>query len=110
MYIDHSVYPDLDDLPEELSSIEDKGDYVHRICSAWDFGVWPEPATFALFSQWKEAFDRFPQPTSLGFHTFRELFGWEPIVVPEGLHFPEPNYKVLDDIEGRGPDPCEDMV
>ena len=34
--LDHSVYPDLDELPTRLDSMEAKADYVHRICSAWD--------------------------------------------------------------------------
>jgi len=39
MYIDHSVYPDENEPPEELLSINAKADYVHRIASAWDFGA-----------------------------------------------------------------------
>lgn len=60
MYIDYSVYPDLDDPPEALETDEDRADYVQRICAAWDFHIHPEPETFALFSQWKDIFDRFP--------------------------------------------------
>lgn len=37
VYIDHSVYPDLENLPEELVTPEDKADYIQRICAAWDF-------------------------------------------------------------------------
>lgn len=110
MYIDHSVYPDVANPPAEFLTMEAKADYVHRICSAWDFGIQPEPETSALFSQWKEVFDAFPVETSPAFHAFREWFGWEPVSIPEGLHFPEPRYKVLDRIEGREEDPCERMV
>jgi hypothetical protein len=37
MYIDYSVYPDIDMPTEELLSPEARADYVHRIVSAWDF-------------------------------------------------------------------------
>ena len=109
MYIDHSVYPDQNELPTELVSMEAKADYVHRIASAWDFGITPEAETFALFSQWKEVFDKFRIETSPAYHTFREWFGWEKVPIPPGLHFPEPRYIELDRIEGRT-DPCEHMV
>lgn len=109
MYIDHSVYPDEDSPPTELLSIEAKADYIHRISSAWDFGVTPEPETVALFSQWKEVFDAFPVETSLAYHTFREWFGWENVPVPTGIHAPEPRYKELDRLEERD-DPCENSV
>jgi hypothetical protein len=109
MYIDGSVYPDADTPPEELLSVEAKADYVHRIVSAWDFGITPEPETFALFSQWKEVFDAFPIETSLAYHAMREWFGWEPVPLPPGIYLPEPRYRELDRIEGRT-DPCEHMI
>ncbi len=110
MYIDLSVYPDLDNPPRTLETPEDRADYVHRICTAWDFHIHPEPETFKLFSGWKDIFDRYPVVTSTGYHTFRECFGWKPVPVPEGLHFPEPLYMVLDRIEGRMEDPCSGMI
>jgi hypothetical protein len=109
MYIDHSVYPDMDTPPEELLSQEAKADYIHRIVSAWDFGITPEPETFTLLSQWKEVFDAFPVETSLAYHTMREWFGWEAVPLPKGIHLPEPRYRELDRIEGRT-DPCEHMI
>jgi hypothetical protein len=75
VYIDHSVYLDLADPPDVLETMEERADYVHRICSAWDFHVHPEPETFELFSQWKEVFDCFPIPTSPAYHAFRAWFG-----------------------------------
>lgn len=108
MYIDHSVYPEFDDPPDVLESIYDRADYVHRICTAWDFYVFPEPETFKLFADWKEVFDRFPIPTSPAYHAFRGLYGWEP--VPMVLTGPTPLYVHLDRLENRGPDPCERMI
>jgi len=110
MYIDHSVYPELADPPDALDTVEDKADYVHRVCTAWDFHIPPEPETFALFAGWKDIFDRFPVATSPGYHAFRAWFGWEPIPVPPGLPPPTPAYVHLDRLEGRPPDPCEGMI
>jgi len=61
-YIDHSVYPDLDVPPDELLSAEQRAEYVHRICAAWDFGTLPERETFRLFRDWRSIFDRFVSP------------------------------------------------
>src|SRR5262249_23282697 len=84
MPLDHSVYPDLAELPAVLESLESKADYVHRICSAWDYGIHPDPETFALFSRWKEVFDHHPVVTSPAYHAFRAWFGWEPLPFPAG--------------------------
>lgn len=108
MYIDHSVYPEFDEPPDVLETDFDKADYVHRVCTAWDFYIHPEAETFELFRGWKDIFDRFPVPTSVGYHTFRMIFGWEPVANP----FPgfTPQWEILDGLEGRGPDPCESMI
>lgn len=110
MYIDLTVYPDLDDPPQELTTWEDKADYVHRVCAAWDFHVLPEPETFDLFSGWKDVFDRYPIDTSPAYHAFRAWFRWEPREKPVGMAYAEPLYVTLDRLEGRGEDPCERMV
>lgn len=109
-YIDHSVYPDMDNPPDELVSIEDKADYVDRICAAWDMYIHPEPETFELFAGWQEVFDRFPIATSPAYHAFRACFGWQRIPYPAGIPGPTPLYIHLDRIEGRGPDPCEHLI
>jgi hypothetical protein len=107
VYIEGSVYPELESPPRSLDSIEDRADYVHRICAAWDYGVQPDPATFALFSGWKDVFDRFPIVTSPAYHAMRAWFAWEPVDVPDGLHHAVPRYVEYDRLEGRGRDPCE---
>lgn len=73
--IDYSVYPDLDENPE-ISTPEDRADYVARICGAWDFGVMPTPETFDLFAEWREIFDRFPIGTSPAYHALLAWYGW----------------------------------
>ena len=110
MTIDHSVYPDVDSPPTTLESDYDKADYVHRICSAWDFGIHPDLETFALFSGWKEIFDRFPILTSPAYHAMRSWFGWEGMEYPAGILGPTLRWEHRDRIEGRGPDPCEGMI
>jgi hypothetical protein len=110
MYLDHSVYPDLDEPPDELVTDEQKADYVERICAAWDFDVFPEPETFRLLAGWREIFDRYPLPHSPAYHTFRRSFGWPDVPFPEHPVAVRATYEVLDRAEGRGPDPCEGMV
>ena len=104
-YIDYSVYPDLSELPETLDTDEQKADYIHRLCSAWDFDIYPEKATFALLQGWRDVFDRYPIPESPAYHTFRQIFGWEavPLVRNPSVRL---TYEVLDRREGREPDAC----
>lgn len=110
MHIDGSVFPEREAPPRTLHSVEDQADYVHRVCAAWDYGVPPDAHTFALFSAWRDVFDRFPIVTSPAYHAMRAWFGWEPVPVPAGLHLPRPRYRQYDDLEGRGIDPYEQWV
>jgi hypothetical protein len=96
--IDASVYPDKPP-PQELSSLAQKADYLHRIVSAFDFGLPPDAATLRLCSTWQEVFDAFPLPSSPGYHALRSYFGWPAI---EKAPFPaEPAYWKLDALEDR---------
>jgi len=107
MYIDASVYPDLDEPPESLDSDADRADYVQRICGAWDFGIVPRNETFDLFATWRDVFDRYPLTCSLAYHTFRAIFGW-PRVPAAILETPWERY---DHQHGRlDPDPCLELV
>lgn len=109
-WLDHSVYPDMDEPPSRLDSAEAKADYVHRICSAWDYGVHPESETFQVLSGWKDVFDRYPVLTSPAYHAFRAWFRWEALPRPPGIPGPTPRYLILDRLEDRDDDPCENMV
>ena len=104
-YIDHSVYPDVSELPETLVTEEQKADYIHRLCSAWDFDIYPEKETFALLRGWKEVFDRYPIPESPAYHTFRQMFGWENVPKVENTST-RLTYEILDRLEGREADSC----
>lgn len=105
MPLDHSVYPDLDRPPDELATLEARGDYLHRVCGSWDYGIVPEPQTLALLSQWKDVFDAFPVRHSAAYHALRRLFGWDP--VPG--HTLRATYEIYDLQEGRT-DPCADWI
>jgi hypothetical protein len=100
MDLDLSVYPDLEDPPHELTTDYDKADYVARICGAWDYGIFPTPETFELFSGWHDVFDRFPVLTSSAYATFRTLYRWPRIPGGSVLYA---DYERMDN--GR-PDPC----
>jgi hypothetical protein len=104
--IDHSVYPDIEH-GNDFADDYDRADYVHRICTAWDFGVPPEPYTVALFRDWREVFDRFPIASSPAYHAFRRYFGWPDVPIERNLSTPQ--WEVLDRLEGRD-DPCRDAV
>ena len=110
MYIDYSLYPDLDDPPASLDSAPDKADYLHRVCTAWDFGIHPDARTFELLSGWRELFDAHPVLTSPAYHAMRSWFGWPSLPYPAGVPAPTSRWEHLDRLEGRGPDPCEQMV
>ena len=78
MYIDRSLYPD-EPAPASLDTLEDRADYVARVCGAWDFGIVPEPETITLFEGWRDVFDAFPVPSSIAYHTFRAWYRWPPV-------------------------------
>ena len=103
--IDYSVYSDLDRPPNSLDSDEAKADYVHRICSAWDYGVLPTPDTFELFARWRAVFDRFPVSGSPAYHAFRSWFDWP--AMPGSIL--QARYERLDRREGRD-DPLAPFV
>ena len=98
MAIDASVYPDRDP-PTEFATIEEKADYLHRICSAFDFWIPPRTTTVHLLREWKEVFERFPLPHSPAYHALRAFFGWPR--VEHAAHFGEPGYVKPDAAEGR---------
>jgi len=87
-----------------------KADYIHRVCSAMDFHIFPEPVTLAELAAWKDIFDRFPLPASPAYRALRWWFGWEPVQIPPGMPATRPMYLALDAAEERGSDPCESTI
>ena len=98
MKIDGSVYPDCTP-PKELTTFEERADYLHRICAAFDHGIVPEEDTIDLLESWKSIFDHFVIVSSPAYHAFRGFYGWEPM--EHGTFFADPVYMVLDRLEGR---------
>lgn len=107
MSIDHSVYPDEPTPPEDLPTREAKADYLHRVCSAFDFGIFPERRDWERFAAWRTIFDAFPLPHSPAYHTFRARFGWDPM--PKGICGLVAPWQVQDLRKDRT-DPCDGMV
>ena len=96
--LDHSVYPDVKP-PAELITPEEKADYVHRVCGAFDFGIVPEADTIEMFSRWKDVFDAYPLRALPAYHALRAFFGWEP--VEQLPYLGTPSYLKLDRMEER---------
>jgi hypothetical protein len=104
--IDHSVYPDIEHSDVFVDDF-DRADYLHRVCTSWDFGVPPEPYTVSLLRGWRDVFDRFPVSASPAYHAFRAHFRWS--AVPMALCLSTANWEALDALEGRD-DPFRDCV
>ncbi len=70
--IDGSLYPD-EPAPQELRSVEDRIDYLARLCSAWDFGLLPDPEAVDELRrpEWREAVDGCRLLTSPMYHLLR---------------------------------------
>lgn len=107
MRLDHSVYPDERRPPDDLPTPEARADYLHRVCAAFDFGVFPERGDWIRFAGWRDIFDAHPLPDSPAYHAFRSTFGWP--AMPRGTCGLTPPWKLQDLREGRV-DPCEGMV
>jgi len=46
-WIDGALYPELDEPPAQLATTDERADFIARMCSAWDFGIYPFPETIA---------------------------------------------------------------
>jgi hypothetical protein len=110
LFIDASLYPDMDVPPTRLDDDGAKADYPHRVCAAMDFRVFPEPDAPATLAGWKDIFDRYPLAASPAYRALRGWFGWEPVEVPRNLPATRPAYMAMDALSERGPDPCEGMI
>lgn len=75
-WIDGTLYPDMEP-PDTLVALDDRVDFLARLCAAWDFGVLPEPETVAEIrqSQWRDAVDACRLLTSPTYHLLRAWHG-----------------------------------
>lgn len=71
-WIDGTLYPDVDP-PDALENLDDRIDFLARLCAAWDFGLLPEAQTLAEIRrpEWREAVDECRLLTSPTYHLLR---------------------------------------
>ncbi len=79
-WLDGALYPDMDP-PEELHALAEQADFLARLCSAWDFGLFPNPETVTEIRQteWREAVDTCRLLTSPTYHLLRNWHGLPPL-------------------------------
>ncbi len=72
-WIDGSIYPDTD-VPDAVETLDERVDFLARLCAAWDFGVLPEAETVAEIRRgdWRPAVDACRLLTSPAYHLVRE--------------------------------------
>ncbi len=75
-WIDGTLYPDTE-IPDEIVTLDDRVDFLARLCSAWDFGVLPEHETVVEIRKpdWRDAVDACRLLTSPVYHLVREWHG-----------------------------------
>ena len=79
-WIDGALYPDMD-LPERFHDLDERVDFLARLCSAWDFGLLPNPETVIEVrrTEWREAVDACRLLTSPTYHLLRKWHGLPPL-------------------------------
>ncbi len=72
-WIDGALYPDTL-VPDSLDSLEDRIDFLVRLCGAWDFGILPESETVAEIRRpsWRDSVDACRLLTSIAYHLLRD--------------------------------------
>ena len=80
VWIDGTLYPDRE-APEALATVDERVDFLARLCGAWDFGVLPELRSIAEVRrpEWREAVDACRLLTSATYHLLRTWHGLEPL-------------------------------
>lgn len=105
MELDYSLYPDLEESewPSQPLTLEEKADYIHRLCSSWDFyGFAPDRETLQELAHWGEALVCFPilqSPAYCGLCDHLKLPHGEPEPYLGKLPWEE-----ADELDGREPD------
>lgn len=79
-WLDGSLYPDTD-IPETLSTLADRVDFLARLCAAWDFGVLPHQSTVNEIKKadWKPVVDACRLLTSPAYHLLRRWHSLPPL-------------------------------
>jgi hypothetical protein len=75
-WLDGALYPDVE-VPDRLTTLADRVDFIARLCAAWDFGILPEAATIAEVrrAHWRPAVDACRLLTSPAYHLLRRWHG-----------------------------------
>lgn len=75
-WIDGALYPDRD-VPDEVVTLEDRVDFLARLCAAWDFGLLPDPETAEEIQrpEWRDPVDATRLLTSPAYHLVRSWHG-----------------------------------
>ncbi len=75
-WIDGSLYPDMP-VPDTLDTLEDRVDFLARLCGAWDYGILPEWETVVEIRrpQWRDPIDACRLLTSIAYHLLRDWHG-----------------------------------
>ena len=79
--VDGALYPDAEP-PAQLDSLEERVDFLARLCGAWDFGVLPDADVVAAVRrpEWREAVDACRLLTSPVYHLLRKWHGLPPLL------------------------------
>jgi hypothetical protein len=79
-WLDGSLYPDID-VPETLTTLADRIDFLARLCAAWDFGILPREVTVLEIQKadWKPAVDACRLLTSPAYHLLRRWHNLPPL-------------------------------
>lgn len=79
-WIDGALYPDVEP-PNEIEALDQRVDFLARLCSAWDFGRLPDALTVEEIRRpdWREAVDATRLLTSPMYHLVRSWHGLPPV-------------------------------
>ena len=79
-WLDGALYPDVD-VPDALTTLADRVDFLARLCAAWDFGLLPSAETVAQIRrmEWKPAVEACRLLTSPAYHLLRRWHGLSPL-------------------------------
>ena len=75
-WIDGTLYPDTD-VPDSIETLDERVDFLARLCSSWDFGILPEHETIIEIraASWRAAVDACRLLTSPTYHLVRKWHG-----------------------------------
>ena len=75
-WIDGNLYPDRN-APDSLEGLDERVDFLARLCGAWDFGVLPREETVVIIREdsWRQAVDSCRLLTSPAYHLLRRWHG-----------------------------------